>query len=82
MLKEMALDEFRNSGLLWFINQTLHLFGVCIAMEMSDDGKAVRMYPARCKFRGFDTASNDEGYLKVSKYMEQNAADLVKDCAE
>jgi hypothetical protein len=79
MVKEMPMEEFRNSGLLWFINQQLHLFGACIAIEYQD-GKPVRMYPAQCKFRGFSERDNDQGYMNLSKYIQNNAAELVKDC--
>lgn len=32
MIKEMSLKEFRDSGLLWYINQQLHLFGVALTV--------------------------------------------------
>lgn len=80
MIKEIPLEDFKNSGFLWLINQTLHLFGMCLVIEY-EDKKAVRMYPARCKFRGFSEHDNDQGYRNVTKYMERHAAELERDCA-
>lgn len=79
MLKEMDLNEFRESGLLWMINQQLHIFGVALTMEF-EDGKPIRLYPAECKFRGFDEKTNDNGYKKVSQYILDNADRLLKEC--
>ena len=80
MVEEMNIDDFRNSGLLWFINQQLHVFGVALVVDVDDEGKAIRMYPGRCKFRGFSEESNTRGYTKLSKYMVEHAEELLKDC--
>ena len=80
MVEEMNIDDFRNSGLLWFINQQLHVFGVALVVDVDDEGKAIRMYPGRCKFRGFSEESNSRGYTKLSKYMVEHAEELLKDC--
>ena len=52
MIKEISIDEFRNSGALWWINQQLHLFGMAIAVETNENNEFTRMYPVRCDFRG------------------------------
>ena len=80
MVEEMNIDDFRNSGLLWFINQQLHVFGVALVVDVDGEGKAIRMYPGRCKFRGFSEESNSRGYTKLSKYMVEHAEELLKDC--
>ena len=80
MVEEMNIDDFRNSGVLWFINQQLHVFGVALVVDVDDEGKAIRMYPGRCKFRGFSEESNSRGYTKLSKYMVEHAEELLKDC--
>jgi hypothetical protein len=78
MVTEKSWDEFRSIGLLLIINQTLHIFGWAIVMEIdSDDGHVTRAYPARVKFRGFDEKSNEEAYIKVSEFMKANADDLL-----
>ena len=79
MIKEISLEDFRKSGLLWLINQQLHLYGMCIVVEY-ENGNPVRMYPARCKYRGFSEKDNDAGYLNVSRYLAENAKELVQEC--
>lgn len=81
MIKEKSWEEFRESGLLWFINQTLHLFGWAITYEF-EDGKVTRVYPARVRFRGFSGELNDKGYQKVSKYLKENIEVLEKESLE
>ena len=78
MVIQKEIQEFRESGMLWFINNLLHIFGWAVVIEMKDD-KAIRMYPARVKFRGFSEDNNTEGYIKVSEYMKENAAELLEE---
>ena len=81
MINRKTWEEFRNSGLLWWINQQLHIFGWSIVVVMEDD-KILEAYPARVKFRGFDDNNNTQGYIKVSKYMKENADELLKQIIE
>ena len=81
MINRKTWEEFRNSGLLWWINQQLHIFGWSIFVVMEDD-KILEAYPARVKFRGFDDNNNTQGYIKVSKYMKENADELLKEAEE
>ena len=76
MIAEKNWEEFRDSGLLWFINTILHAFGWAIAVEM-EKGKVSDAYPARVTFRGFSEESTTNGYQKVSKWMAENAAELL-----
>ena len=69
-------DEFRDNGLLWFINTILHMFGWAIVVEV-DNGEVINAYPARVTFRGFSEESTTNGYQKVSKWMAENAAELL-----
>lgn len=78
LMKEVSLSEFSNSGLLWYINQQLHLFGMCIAIEYEDD-VPVRLYPARCRFRGFEEETNELGYARVSDYLLKNIEELAEE---
>ena len=78
MTKKRTWEEFRETGLLLIINQTLHIFGWAIVIEIKDDGNT-EVYPARTKFRGFDTKRVSESYIKVSKYMKKNATKLLKE---
>ena len=69
-------DEFRDNGLLWFINTILHMFGWAIVVEVGN-GEVINAYPARVTFRGFSEESTTSGYQKVSKWMAENAAELL-----
>ena len=79
MVEKRDWKEFREVGLLWWINMILHTFGWAIVYSLDDEGDLPEVYPARVKFRGFDLKSNDEGYAKVSKYLKENAPDLLED---
>lgn len=73
--------EFQNSGLLWFINTILHLFGWAIVLA-KENNKIVECYPARVKYRGFDEESNTEGYIKVSNYLKSSIDDIAEEAKE
>lgn len=77
MAKKDILKEFRESGMLWFINTILHVFGWAIFISLGEDGEVAEMYPARTAYRGFESESNDRGYQRVSRFMLENAARLV-----
>ncbi len=76
MVKEITGKEFRESGALWFVNQTLHLFGMAITWNPDTD----EIKPALVKFRGFAEKNNDEGYKNLSKYLKDNINEIEKDC--
>ena len=78
MVEEKSWKEFRESGLLWFVNTTLHMFGWSIVVEMID-GEITRAYPARVKFRGFTEDINTDGYKAVSEYLKNNIEELEKE---
>lgn len=84
MMEEKSWQEFRDTGLFWFINTTLHAFGWALVVEevRCPDGKGgqvteiTNVYPARVGFRGFSEDINTDGYKKLSKYMKDNAETL------
>lgn len=80
MIKRKKWEEFRATGLLWFVNTILHTFGWAIVYEY-EEGK-LQVYPARCKFRGFTEKINTEGYIAISEYMRQNGEALEKEARE
>jgi len=82
MVSKKTWEEFRNCGLLWWINIILHTFGWAIVVETKNDGTILDVYPARTKFRGFDEKSNTEGYQKVTNYLQQNIEELKKETLE
>ena len=46
---------------------------------MDEDGEIINVFPARVKFRGFNEESNTNGYIKISKYMKENADELLEE---
>jgi len=88
MVEKKTWKEFRDSGLLWWINMILHTFGWAIVYNFenynkeTDDGIIKEVYPARVKFRGFTEKNNTEGYQKVSSYLKENVEQLEKESLE
>lgn len=81
MIKQRNWEEFRESGMLWWINMILRTFGWAITVEI-DDGQIINAYPARVKFRGFPSDRNADGYIRVSKFLTENADELYKEAIE
>jgi len=82
MVEEKTWEEFRSTGLLLYINQILHIFGWAVVAEYDEDKNFKRMYPARVKFRGFDSKSVANSYIKISKYLKENINVLEKEARE
>ena len=81
MVKKISWQEFKDSGMLWWINMILHTFGMAVVFDM-DGGEVKEVYPARVKFRGFGEKNNTEGYIKVSKYIDDHSGELLKEAKE
>lgn len=79
MVNRKTWDEFRETGLTLIINQILHIFGWAIVYDINEDGKVVNCYPTRTKFRGFDGDSVSKAYANVSRWVKDNADDLLKE---
>ena len=79
MVDKKDWNTFKDSGMLWFINSILHTFGWALVYEIEDNDEVINVYPARVKFRGFSESSNTDGYIKVSKFMEQNSKELLEE---
>jgi hypothetical protein len=81
MVDKKSWEEFRESGLFWWINMILHTFGWAIVLNVDfDNGEEVlEVYPARVKFRGFDDSFNDEGYAKVTKRLKKDIDELIQE---
>jgi hypothetical protein len=83
MVEKKSWEEFRDCGLLWWINRILHTFGWAIVVEIDTETKAVgKVYPARVKFRGFEEENEVEGFKKVSAYMAKEAETLKAEAEE
>jgi hypothetical protein len=79
MIDKKTWKEFRESGLLWWINMILHTFGWSIVIDIEKDGTITNCYPARVKFRGFNNENNTAGYIKVSEYLEKNIQEIKEE---
>lgn len=79
MIDKKTWVEFRASGLLWFTNTILHIFGWAIVVTYDENNNFITAYPARVKFRGFSEDCNSKGYQKVTQYLKDNINELVKE---
>lgn len=80
-MKKKTWIEFKETGLLWWINMILHTFGWAIVLEIDKDTKELLdVYPSRVKFRGFSEQCNTDGYQNVSRYLTENAKELEEEC--
>jgi hypothetical protein len=79
MIDKKSWKEFRQCGLLWFVNVILHTFGWALVVDIDDNGEITNCYPARVKFRGFDTNSNTKGYIAISEYLKNNINDILEE---
>lgn len=79
MFSEVTWQEFADAGLFWWVNRVLHLFGWAIVHEQSDNGDIVRVYPARCRARGFDASVEAAGFEKLTNHLNGRMPDLMED---
>ena len=77
MITKKEWSEFRNTGLLLYINQILQVFGWAIVFEVDELDNVVSVYPARSKYRGFDNKNVSKSYEKISQYMKDNIDELI-----
>lgn len=76
MITKKTWTEFRKTGFVLIVNQILHLFGWAIVFELDAEGDISEVYPARVKFRGFDSESVAEAYCKATDFLKENIEDL------
>lgn len=81
MVLEKSWNEFQKTGLFWFINSLLHVFGWALVYEFdgkigADGFNISRVYPARVRYRGFSPDVQAEAHKMIAQYVEQNAQDL------
>jgi len=79
MVRPMSWETFQATGLLWWINRILHTFGWAIVLEAEEDGTIMKAYPARVRYRGFDRATEETGFIKVSGYMASQGDNLARE---
>lgn len=77
-VKTISGKEFKESGMLWFVNSILHTFGMALTWNPETDV----IEPVITKFRGFEEKYNDQGYRALTEYMRDNSASLMPDVTE
>jgi hypothetical protein len=97
MIEKITWNEFKDSGMLWFVNRMLHIFGLAIIFEYSvspieynidetiknvSKEVLVNIYPARVKFRGFETEVESANFIKVTEFMNKYSEELLKEAKE
>lgn len=82
MIDRKTWMEFKTSGMLWFINMILHTFGWAIVYSVDKENRKIEVYPARVRLRGFSEQDNTNGYINVSKFLKENAAQLLFEAEE
>ena len=75
-------QEFYDAGMLWLVNRFLHLFGWSIVMLYDTNDEFLSCYPARNTARGFDEATEAEGFQKVTSWVKNNIEELEKETRE
>lgn len=68
-LEKKTWDDFRNSGLLRFVNMFLHIFGWTIVLNIGK--KSVTAYPARCNYDGF-SEQDENAFRKLGAALEDD----------
>jgi len=71
-------EQFREAGMLFFVNNMLHAFGLAIAVT-EENGKVISASPARVGYRGFSEADQDEEHGKIAKYLADNAINFPEE---
>lgn len=82
MKERKTWEEFKKTGLLWFINMILHTFGWAIFIIRDENGNILDVFPATTNFRGFDEEANTRGYRAVTNYLAENVDMLLEDVKE
>jgi hypothetical protein len=80
-MRQAGWAEFRATGLLWWLNRSLHLFGWAIVLVVERDGSVSDCYPARVGFRGFDAMDEAMGFAALTNYMKQQSEELSEEVA-
>ena len=77
-IRKHTWAEFRESGMLWLVNRSLHLFGWAIVVSTEDTGETLGAFPARTEWRGLSPESDERGFRRVTSWIS-GAADALTD---
>lgn len=70
-MKRTTWEEFYQSGMLWWINTMLHIFGWSIVVETNREDEAVDAWPSRTEWRGFPKVTNDTNYERIDRFLHE-----------
>lgn len=71
--------EFMDSGLLWWVNRSLHLFGWSICLVEEDDGSSSSAYPAKTPWRGFNHELEEGRFHDLTRHLQEEMPRLVQE---
>lgn len=63
--------EFMNSGMLWFVNRILHVFGWVIVAELDSVGCVKNAWPAKTNVLGFDINYDETSRYKFLTHVRE-----------
>ncbi len=73
-------EEFRDAGLLWWVNRALHLFGWSIVITIEEKtGTVLSAYPAMVSHRGFNREAEENGFVRLTEHLAKNSTYLLND---
>lgn len=78
-IEPASWDEFRHSGLLFYINTILHFIGWVICIKLDDSGRVISAYPARTKFRGFSEEDIEAQHKKFANHLASIAPNFPEE---
>jgi hypothetical protein len=71
--------EFLESGLLWFVNRQLHIFGWAIVIDEDEEtGEIKSAVPKRTDFRGFSFDIERKRFEDLTKHMKKEIPRLMR----
>ncbi len=70
MIKKISWEEFRSTGMLWYVNRMLQIFGVSIVCDVEENSTIKEVYPAYTKFIGFSPEADEEGFNKLRSFLK------------
>ena len=76
MIERREWKEFRNNGLLWFVNKFLVLYGWTIILVRDEDDNVIEVFPAKVKSRSISEKANEIGCKLFNNYVENNLDEI------
>lgn len=81
-MERKSWEEFESTGLMWWVNKTLKLFGYAIVLDINSDDSVRDAYPAKVSFIQSVSGIDDAGLKKLSRYTAAEADRLNKAAME